>query len=171
MYLAKQALLYKHAVPDGQAYIFYIDTRSTGKGYEEFIQRVVVEGVLYLRGKVSRIFRDGEKLRVYGADTLSGKRVEIAADMVVLGMAVMPSEGTKELLKKLGVSAGETGFVLESHTKFRPLETSVEGIFVAGMAQGPKDIPDSVAQGSASAARVLTLFAQGSRSQKESVRV
>jgi len=171
MYLAKQALLYKHAVPDGQAYIFYIDTRSTGKGYEEFIQRVVGEGVLYLRGKVSKIFRDGEKLRVYGADTLSGKRVEIAADMVVLGMAVMPSEGTKELLKKLGVSAGETGFVLESHTKFRPLETSVEGIFVAGMAQGPKDIPDSVAQGSASAARVLTLFAQGSRSQKESVRV
>ncbi len=171
MYLAKQALLYKHAVPDGQAYIFYIDTRSTGKGYEEFIQRVVGEGVLYLRGKVSKIFHDGEKLRVYGADTLSGKRIEIAADMVVLGMAVIPSDGTKQLLGKLGVSAGETGFVLERHTKFRPLETNVEGIFVAGMAQGPKDIPDSVAQGSAAAARVLTLFAQDSRSQKESVRV
>ncbi len=169
MYLAKQALLYKHAVPDGQAYIFYIDTRSTGKGYEEFIQRVVGEGVLYLRGKVSKIFRDGEKLCVYGADTLSGKRVEIAADMVVLGMAVMPSEGTKQLLGKLGISAGESGFVLEKHNKFHPLETSVDGIFVGGMAQGPKDIPDSVAQGSAAAARVLTLFAQGSRSQKESV--
>ena len=165
MYLAKQALLYKHAVPDGQAYIFYIDTRSTGKGYEEFIQRVVGEGVLYLRGKVSKIFRDGDKIRVFGADTLSGKRVEIAADLVVLGMAIMPSEGTKELLNKLGVTADDTGFVLENHAKFRPLETGTEGIFVAGMAQGPKDIPDSVAQGSGAASKVLTLFAQGERSK------
>jgi heterodisulfide reductase subunit A len=170
MYLAKQALLYKHAVPDGQAYIFYIDTRSTGKGYEEFIQRVVGEGVLYLRGKVSRIFREGDKLWVYGADTLSGKRVEIAADIVVLGMAVMPSEGTKELLGKLGVTADDTGFILENHPKFRPLETSVNGIFVAGMAQGPKDIPDSVAQGSGAASKVLTLFARASRATKEPVR-
>jgi heterodisulfide reductase subunit A len=170
MYLAKQALLYKHAVLDGQAYIFYIDTRSTGKGYEEFIQRVVGEGALYLRGKVSKIFREGEKIRVYGADTLSGKRVEIAADMVVLAMAVMPSEGTKKLLNKLGVGADDTGFILESHSKFRPLETGVEGIFVAGMAQGPKDIPDSVAQGSGAASKVLRLFARGARS-KEAVGV
>jgi heterodisulfide reductase subunit A len=72
MYLAKQAMLYKHAVPDGQAYIFYMDVRSTGKGYEEFIQRAVEEeGVKYLRGRVSRVFRDRERLRVWGADTLS----------------------------------------------------------------------------------------------------
>ncbi|MDO9334230.1 MAG: CoB--CoM heterodisulfide reductase iron-sulfur subunit A family protein [Dehalococcoidales bacterium] len=166
MYLAKQALLYKHAVPDGQAYVFYIDIRSTGKGYEEFIQRVVEDGVLYLRGKVSRVFREGDKLRVYGADTLSGKRVEIAADLVVLGMAVMPSDGTKELLIKLGIAFDEAGFVAESHAKFRPLETNVPGIFVAGMAQGAKDIPDSVAQGSGAAGRVLTLFAQSASADK-----
>jgi heterodisulfide reductase subunit A len=170
MYLAKQALLYKHAVPDGQAYIFYIDIRSTGKGYEEFIQRVVDEGALYLRGKVSKIFREGEKIRVFGADTLSGKRVEIAADMVVLAMAVIPSEGTKTLLSKLGVSSDDTGFVLESHAKFRPLETGVEGIFVAGMAEGPKDIPDSVAQGGGAASKVLSLFARGAPF-KEAVKV
>jgi len=166
MYLAKQALLYKHAVPDGQAYVFYIDTRSTGKGYEEFIQRAVEEGVLYLRGKVSRIFREGDKLHIYGVDTLSGKRVEIAADLVVLGMAVMPSDGTKDLLKKLGIRADENGFVAENHPKFHPMETSKPGIFVAGMAQGSKDIPDSVAQGSGAAGRVLTLFAQSTSMDK-----
>ena len=171
MYLAKQALLYKHAVPDGQAYVFYIDTRSTGKGYEEFIQRAVDEGVLYLRGKVSRIFREGDKLRVYGADTLSGKRVEIAADLVVLGMAIVPSDGAGELFRKLGVSADEAGFVTESHPKFHPLETKVPGIFVAGMAQGPKDIPDAVAQGSGAAGRVLAFFAQGAPSKTQAVPV
>jgi heterodisulfide reductase subunit A len=160
MYLAKQALLYKHAVPDGQAYVFYIDARSTGKGYEEFIQRATTEGVLYLRGKVSRIFREGDKLRVFGADTLSGKRVEIAADMVVLGMAVMPAQGTSELLGRLGLKAGTGGFVAERHGKYRPLETPVDGIFVAGMAQGPKDIPDSVAQGGGAAGKALALFAR-----------
>ena len=171
MYLAKQALLYKQAVPDGQAYVFYIDTRSTGKGYEEFIQRAVGEGVLYLRGKVSRIFREGDKLRVFGADTLSGKQVEIAADLVVLGMAVLPSEGSAELLRRLGVGTDATGFVAERHPKFHPLETKVPGIFLAGMAQGPKDIPDAVAQGSGAAGRVLALFAQGTRSQREPVPV
>ena len=82
MYLAKQALLYKHAVPDGQAYIFYMDTRSTGKGYEEFVQRAVEEdGVIYLRGRVSKVFREGEKLKVWGADTLSGKRIDISCSI------------------------------------------------------------------------------------------
>lgn len=171
MYLAKQALLYKHAVPDGRAYVFYIDTRSTGKGYEEFIQRAVSEGVLYLRGKVSRVFRDGDKLRVLGADTLSGKQMEIAADLVVLGMAVLPSEGSTELFQRLGIPADAAGFITESHAKFRPLETKVPGIFMAGMAQGPKDIPDAVAQGSGAAGRVMTLFAQGAPSEKEPVPV
>jgi heterodisulfide reductase subunit A len=161
MYLAKQALLYQQAVPEGQAYVFYIDVRSTGKGYEEFIQRVQSEGIVYLRGKVSRIYRDGQKLKVCGADTLSGKAVEIAADTVVLGMAVLPSEGTKALAARLGINTGDTGFVSEEDAKFRPVETSVPGVYVAGMAQGPKDIPDSAAQGSAAAGKVLALLAQG----------
>jgi len=159
MYLAKQAMLYKHAVPDGQAYIFYMDTRSTGKGYEEFIQRAVEEdGVLYLRGRVSRVFRDGDKLKVWGADTLTGKKIELSCDLVVLGMAVVPNPAGVELMQRLGINIDIHGFITEVHYKLRPLETSIPGIYIAGMAQGPKDIPDSVAQGSGAASKVLTLF-------------
>ncbi len=159
MYLVKQAMLYKHAVPDGQAYIFYMDTRSTGKGYEEFMQRAVEEdGVLYLRGRVSRVFRDGKKLRVWGADTLTGKKIEMSCDLVVLGMAMVIDPSREELARALGIQADEHGFITEAHAKLRPLETSVPGIYVAGTAQGPKDIPDSVAQGSGAASKVLVLF-------------
>jgi len=158
MYLAKQALLYKEAVPDGQAYVFYIDTRTTGKRYEEFMQRVVDEGALYLRGKVSRVYRDGEKLVVQGADTLSGKQVEISCDLVVLGMAILPSEGIFDLAGKLGIDLNNYGFINESHAKFNPMETSRHGIFMAGVAQGPKDIPDTVAQGGGAAAKVIALL-------------
>jgi heterodisulfide reductase subunit A len=161
MYLAKQAMLYKHAVPDGQAYIFYMDTRTTGKGYEEFVQRAVEEdGVLYLRGRVSKIFRQGDKLKVWGADTLTGKRIELSCDLVVLGMAMVPDPAGTELMRILGIDTDMHGFISEAHPKLRPLETSVPGIYVAGTAQGPKDIPDSVAQGSGAASKVLTLFSR-----------
>ncbi|MBM4447818.1 MAG: FAD-dependent oxidoreductase [Chloroflexi bacterium] len=161
MYLAKQAMLYKHAVHDGQAYIFYMDTRTTGKGYEEFVQRAVEEdGVLYLRGRVSKVFRDGEKLRVFGADTLTGKKIELSCDLVVLGMAIVPNPATKALMRTLGIKTDSYGFITEAHYKLRPLETSVPGIYVAGTAQGPKDIPDSVAQGSGAASKVLALFSR-----------
>jgi len=160
MYLAKMAMLYKHAVPDGQAYIFYMDVRSTGKGYEEFIQRAVEEeGVVYLRGRVSRVFREGDNLRVWGADTLTGKRVEIACDLVVLGMAMVPNPASRELFQKLGVDTGDYGFVTEANPNLSPLETTVPGIYVAGTAHGPKDIPDSVSQASGTASKVLVLFA------------
>ncbi|MCK5560284.1 MAG: FAD-dependent oxidoreductase, partial [Thermoplasmata archaeon] len=165
MYTAKQALLYKHAVPDGQAYVFYIDIRSAGKGYEEFVQRAQEEeGILYLRGKVAKIFqepgKEGEdsKVIVWGADTLTSKKVEVAADLVVLATAVVPSEGIKELASKLRVSTDEFGFVKEAHLKLRPAETLTAGIYLAGVAQSPKDITDSVAQGSATAAKILALF-------------
>jgi heterodisulfide reductase subunit A len=159
MYLAKQAMLYKHAVPDGQAYIFYMDTRSTGKGYEEFVQRAVEEdGVLYLRGRVSKVFRDGDKLKVWGADTLTGKRIELSCDLVVLGMAMIPNPESKELMRILGINTDSHGFINEAHYKLRPLETNIPGVYVAGTAQGPRDIPDSVAQGSGAASKVLTLF-------------
>jgi heterodisulfide reductase subunit A len=159
MYLAKQAMLYKHAVPDGQAYIFYMDTRTTGKGYEEFVQRAVEEdGVLYLRGRVSKIFRDGNKLKVFGADTLTGKKIELSCDLVVLGMAIVIEPTSLELAQAIGIDTDEHGFITEVHAKLRPMETSVPGIYVAGTAQGPKDIPDSVAQGSGAASKVLVLF-------------
>jgi heterodisulfide reductase subunit A len=101
MYTAKHAMLYKHHVHDGQAYVFYIDIRSGGKGYEEFVQRAVEEdGVLYLRGKVSKVFEENGKLKVWGVDTLTGKDIEIDADMVVLAMATRPSAGAGSWRKR-----------------------------------------------------------------------
>ena len=161
MYLVKMAMLYKHAVPDGHAYIFYMDIRTMGKGYEEFVQRAVEENdVLYLRGRVSKIFRDGDKITVWGADTLTGKKVDISADLVVLGTCMISSTGAKELASKLGIATDEYGFMAEIHPKLRPLESTVPGIYLAGTAQGPKDIPDSVAQASGAASKVLALFSQ-----------
>jgi heterodisulfide reductase subunit A len=159
MYVAKQALLYKHAQPEGQAFVFYIDIRTAGKGYEEFTQRVMEEEeVIYLRGKVSKVYRDGDKIVVMGVDTLTGKQVEIDADMVVLATAVVPSAGVKELASKLRISTDEHGFIKEAHLKLRPAETLTSGIYLGGMAQSPKDITDSVSQGSAAASKVLSLF-------------
>ncbi len=159
MYTAKQALLYKHAVPDGQAFVFYIDVRTAGKGYEEFAQRAIEqEKIVYLRGKVSKVYREDNKVVVMGADTLSGRQIEIEADIVVLATAVVPSEGVKDLASKLRISTDEHGFIKEAHLKLRPVETLTSGIYLAGMAQSPKDITDSVSQGSAAASKILSLF-------------
>ncbi|NOX45250.1 MAG: CoB--CoM heterodisulfide reductase iron-sulfur subunit A family protein [Caldiserica bacterium] len=160
MYTAKHALLYKHAVPDGRAIVFYIDIRAPGKGYEEFVHRVMEEDrVLYIRGKVAKVFREGEKLIVWGVDTLSGRRVEVEADLVVLAMAVVPPAGMEKLARILRLSClDENGFLKEAHPKLRPLETLAGGIFIAGAAQGPKDIPAAVTQGSGAAAKAIALL-------------
>jgi heterodisulfide reductase subunit A len=161
MYLVKQAMLYKHAVPEGQPYIFYIDIRSNGKGYEEFVQRAKEEdGVVYLRGKVSKIARENGKLKVWGVDTLTGELIELPADMVILASAIIPSEGSEELAKKLRLSTDEYGWFKEAHLKLRPLETLTAGIYIAGVSQYPKDITDTVAQASGAAAKVLALFSK-----------
>ncbi|MDP3015722.1 MAG: FAD-dependent oxidoreductase, partial [Deltaproteobacteria bacterium] len=161
MYTAKHARLYKHKVHDGQVYIFYMDIRSTGKGYEEFIQQgMEEEGILYLRGRVSRIFRDDGKIVVWGVDTLTGKKVEVSADMVVLATAIIPQVETKGLAQKLGINTDEYGFFTEAERKLRPVETNIEGIYIAGCAQGPKDIADAVAHANASASKVQGLFAK-----------
>ncbi|MCK4574933.1 CoB--CoM heterodisulfide reductase iron-sulfur subunit A family protein [candidate division WOR-3 bacterium] len=161
MYLIKQAMLYKHAVPDGQAYIFYIDIRSNGKGYEEFVQRAKEEdNVIYLRGKVSKIARENGKLKVWGVDTLTGEQVELMTDMVVLATAMIPSEGSDELARKLRLSTDQYGWFQEAHLKLRPLETLTSGIYIAGVSQFPKDITDAVSQASGAAAKVLALFSQ-----------
>lgn len=165
MYTAKHAMLYKHRVPEGQAYVFYIDIRAGGKGYEEFVRRAMEEDrVLYLRGKVSKIFQDDGKLVVWGTDTLSGKPLEVAADLVVLATATVPKDGAKELGRMLGIETDECGFYAEANGNMRPLETARPGIFVAGAGSGPKDIPEAVAQGSGAAAKVLSLFAKWSSS-------
>ena len=161
MYTAKHARLYKHKVHDGRAYIFYMDIRSMGKGYEEFIQQGMEEdSILYLRGRVSRLFRDNDHVVVWGVDTLTGKKVEMAADMVVLATAMIPGEGAKELAQKLGIKTDDYGFLTEAQWKLYPVETAIEGIYLAGCTQGPKDIADTVAQGNAAASKVQALFAQ-----------
>ncbi len=159
MYTAKHARLYKHKVHDGQVYIFYMDIRSTGKGYEEFIQQTMEEGILYLRGRVSRIFREGEKIVVWGVDTLTGKKVEVLADLVVLATAIVPHQETKTLAQILGIHSDSYGFLTEAERKLKPVETNQEGIYLAGCAQGPKDIAETVAHANAAASKVQALFA------------
>jgi heterodisulfide reductase subunit A len=161
MYTAKHAMLYKHKVPDGQAYVFYMDIRAGGKGYEEFVNRAVEEDhVLYVRGRVSRIFQEDGKLIVWGADTLTGQAVEIAADLVVLATAMVANTGHDVLAHQLRANVDEHGFYQEAHPKLRPVETLTAGLYLAGAAQAPKDIPETVAQASAAASKVQALFSR-----------
>ena len=161
MYTAKQATLYKQRVPDGQAYVFYIDIRSQGRDYEEFVQSAMTQqDVLYVRGKVARLYEQDGKVVAWAADTLTGKPIEVQADLAVLATAVMPAEGAVELAQKLRIATDEHGFFSEAHPKLRPVESLTAGIFLAGTAQAPKDIPETVAQASAAAAKVLSLFSQ-----------
>jgi len=163
MYTAKQAILYKHRVHSGQPYVFYIDIRAGGKGYEEFINRAQQdEGVVYLRGKVSKIFRDGDKVMVWGSDTLSGRKVEVAADLVVLSVAAVPAISENGCrVPGLDLTLDENGFYQPSESELSPVESNIPGVFLAGAGIGPKDIPETVAQASGAAAKVLTLFRRG----------
>jgi heterodisulfide reductase subunit A len=159
MYTAKQAILYKHRVPDGQAYVFYIDVRAGGKGYEEFLNRAQEhDRVVYLRGKVSKLFRQGDKVHVKGADTLSNRTVEIDADLVVLANAVVPRIENQQLARDLGLDVDADGFFVPDNEEFSPMSSSQERIFFAGVNLGPKDIPETVAQASGAAAKVLSLL-------------
>jgi len=170
MYTAKHASLYKHHVPDGRAYVFYIDIRSGGKGYEEFVQRTMEEdGAIYLRGRVSKLYRHNDKIKVLGTDTLTGQNVEIDADMVVLALAMQPSKGTADAAKVLKIGRDKDGFLAEAHPKLKPVESVTAGIFLAGAAQGPKDIPETVAQAGAAAAKVIALLSQATLSHAPTV--
>jgi len=162
MYTAKHAMLYRHKVHHGKAYIFYMDIRAGGKMYEEFVRRAVEEdGVNYIRGRVSRVYEQNGKLIVKGADTLLGAEpVEIAADMVVLATAGIANDGAEALAQKLHISYDSYKFFAEAHPKLRPVETNTAGIFLAGACQAPKDIPDAVSQASGAASKVAGLFSQ-----------
>jgi heterodisulfide reductase subunit A2 len=159
MYTAKQAILYKHRVHDGTAHVFYIDVRSGGKGYEEFLNRAQAEdGVSYHRGKVSKIFRNGDTITVRGADTLTGHPVEVRADLVVLATALVPRTTNRQVADLLGMAIDENDFYISGNEELEPVASSQPRIFMAGTALGPKDIPETVAQGSGAAAKVLSLF-------------
>jgi len=162
MYTAKHAMLYKHKVHHGNAYVFYMDIRSGGKMYDEFVRRAIEEdGVKYIRGRVSRIYEEDGKLIVKGADTLLGHQtVEIKADMVVLASAAVANDGAEELAQKLHVSYDPYHFFAEAHPKLRPVETNTAGIFLAGACQAPRDIPETVSQASGAASKVAALFSQ-----------
>ncbi|MBL7064981.1 MAG: CoB--CoM heterodisulfide reductase iron-sulfur subunit A family protein [Anaerolineae bacterium] len=159
MYTAKHAILYKHRVPDGQVYVFYIDIRAGGKGYEEFVTRAMEEDrTVYIRGRVSKVFSSDGRLMVWGVDTLTGSKVEIAADLVVMASAIVPSESSRRVAEMLGVGVDEFGFYTASDEEMTPVESGVKGVFLAGAGLGPQDIPETVAQASGAAAKVLALF-------------
>ncbi|HWQ82647.1 MAG TPA: CoB--CoM heterodisulfide reductase iron-sulfur subunit A family protein [Ignavibacteria bacterium] len=159
MYTAKHAMLYKHKVHDGEAYVFYMDIRSGGKMYDEFVRRAIEEdGVKYIRGRVSKISEKDGKYIVKGEDTIAGMPVEIDADMVVLATAMIAQQDASELAQTIGIPYDKYGFYNEAHPKLRPIESTTGGVFLAGACQSPKDIPESVAMASAAAAKALVLF-------------
>ncbi|WP_347489163.1 CoB--CoM heterodisulfide reductase iron-sulfur subunit A family protein [Desulfoscipio sp. XC116] len=158
MYTAKHAHQVMEKIPGSRVFVFYMDVRAPGKAYEEFYQRTVNEGARYIRGRVSKISRKGDKLLVKGADTLLGAQVEIEADLVVLATAMVPSRYSRELARTVGFTTDQDGFYQEAHPKLRPVETNTGGIFLAGVCQGPKDIPDTVSQAGAAAMKVCTLL-------------
>jgi heterodisulfide reductase subunit A len=159
MYTARHAMMFHHKIPNGQSYVFYMDIRAGGKGYEEFVKRAQEErGLLYLRGRVSKVYEENDKLVVKGVDTLSGKVVQINADLVVLAVGMIPSGETHELASTIKASLDPNGFFSEAHPKLRPLESPTAGIFLAGAGQAPKDIPETVAQASGAASKALGLL-------------
>lgn len=161
MYTAKHALLLKEKYPDKKVYVFYIDIRATGKGYEEFIERAQQEfGAEYIRGRVSRIYPEDGHLVVAGADSLLGKQVEIDADLVVLATPVLARQESRDLARMLNIATDAHGFFTEAHPKLRPAETLTAGMYLAGACNFARDIPDSVASGGAAAVKVVSLFAK-----------
>jgi len=159
-----QSLKFAHLVKErtgAEVYNFYIDIRAAFKDYEEFYQRVQEEGTHFVRGKVAeittaaRIPSEEGKLIVQVEDTLIGKQRRIPLDMVILSTGLEPRSDSKEVAKLFGISCSAAGWYIERHPKLDPVATMTEGIFLAGCIQGPKDIPASVTQGAAAAARIL----------------
>lgn len=160
MYTAKHALLVKEKIPDAQVYVFYIDVRAPGKGYEEFVRRAQDDfGVVYLRGRVSKLYELNGKIMVRGGDSLTGSKMDISADLVVLATAAEPQADAQAISRMFQVSCDAEGFFTEAHPKLKPVEAMTRGVFMAGGAQFVRDIPDSVAMGGGAAAKAIDLLA------------
>ncbi len=157
----KQAEIVRSEYPDSKVYICYIDMRAAKKGFEEMYERVRREGVVFVQGKPGEVWRDGDELVVEVFDKTLGRKLELRADLVVLAAGLSPSEGTLKMREVLNVGADLHGFLQELHPKLKPVETSRPGIFICGGAQGPKDIPDSVAQAKAAASAAATVLVRG----------
>ena len=168
MYALKYAhLIHEKVGHDTKVYNFYIDMRCFGKGYEEFFKKCQEEGTVFVRGKVAEITDKAEtdsennRLVVVAEDTLIAETVRVPVDMVVLCTAMEARDDARKTGRVLGISQGNDGFYLESHPKLGPLDTTTDGVFIAGACQGPKDIPDSVAQASGAASKSLQLASKG----------
>jgi heterodisulfide reductase subunit A len=160
------ALKYAHLLKDKcghetQVYNFYIDMRCFGKGYEEFYRRVQSEGVRMIRGKAAKVEEKEGMLQVTAEDTLSDSMVTLSVDMVILCTAMEPRCDANDVARTFGIATGGDGFFLEQHPKLEPVSTASSGVFLAGACQGPKDIPDTVAQAKGAAAEALALSATG----------
>ena len=159
MYTAKHAMLTRDKYPDTEVYVFYIDVRTPGKNFDEFYRRAVEEyGVHYVKGMVGKIIPDGDKLIVRGSSLLENKQLNIEADLVVLAAAIEPDKSARPLATMLTASMDTNDFFTEAHPKLRPVESPTAGVFLSGCCQGPKDIPETVAQASAAASKVIGLL-------------
>ncbi len=162
MYAMKQATQIKEKYPDCEVYIFYMDIRAFGKDYEEFYERLRSKGVRFIRGRPSDVKenKNGDLvLRV--DDTLFNEITEIAVEMVILSAGLVPCEDAVEMQRKLNISRTGDGFFMEAHPKLRPVDTPTDGVFLAGVSQGPKDIPASVAQAKAAASSAAIPLIRG----------
>ncbi len=166
MYSMKFAHLLREKT-GAEVYSFYIDMRTPGKNYEEFYNKIQAEGVHLVRGRVAEVTDvpdhpdDSDRLTVVAENTLSGKVLRIPVDMVILSPAMIPAAGSGDTARLAGVSTDSHGWLTEQHPKLAPVSTQSAGVYVAGCAQGPKDIPDSVAQASAAAGEAVSLLSQG----------
>ena len=162
MYTAKHAMLTRDKYPDTDVYVFYIDVRTPGKNFDEFYRRAVEEyGVHYIKGQVGKVLPDENgKLMVQASDLLANKQLHIEADLVVLAAAIEPDKSARPLATMLTASMDTNDFFTEAHPKLRPVESPTAGVFLSGCCQGPKDIPETVSQAGAAAAKVIGLLAK-----------
>ncbi|MHB8078639.1 MAG: FAD-dependent oxidoreductase [Candidatus Krumholzibacteriia bacterium] len=161
MYSLKFAHLVKEKLPDAACYEYYIDMRAYGKGYEAFFERIKDEGVFVVRGRSAKVTERDGRLIVRGEDILSEKLLEFPVDMVILAVGLEPAPGTDALAARLGIPRDPDGWFSEADYNTDPTGTERGGVYVAGVCQGPKDIPDTVAQAAAVAARVLRSIVSG----------
>ncbi len=160
MYTAKHAILTRDHYPDTECYVFYIDVRTPGKNFDEFYRRAVEQyGVHYIKGMVGKVTPQSDgTLDVQGSDLILNRQVHIKADMVVLAASIEADKSARPLATMLTTSMDNNDFFLEAHAKLRPVESPTAGIFLAGCCQGPKDIPETVAQSSGAAAKAICLL-------------
>ncbi|MGN1347053.1 MAG: 4Fe-4S binding protein, partial [Eubacteriales bacterium] len=162
MYTAKHAMLTREKYPDTDVYVFYIDVRTPGKGFDEFYRRATEEyGVHYIKGMVGKVSPKSDgTLEVQASDLIMDEQLHINADLVVLAAAIEPDKSARPLATMLTASMDTNDFFTEAHPKLRPVESPTAGIFLSGACQGPKDIPETVSQAGAAAAKVIGLLAK-----------